>query len=235
MVPVLVRILEFWFHILNSPAESLLHEAYLCGHRQFHQDGKNKWFSLLKNLCQTHPTLQTIWDNHSVDPKKVKSVLHHFKMTCTTDFKLFWQSVMEHYNTNGGRLQSYSMYKSKFCFEPYLDRIQNLKQRHLFTKLRISAHQLAVETGRYRNIPREERVCGQCDSGAVENEIHLLLFCPAQSDKRTAFMSRVLNICPELRLLPPSQQFNYLMTDHRFTLATASFFYTIYPYHRPPL
>ena len=47
------------------------------------------------------------------------------------------------------------------------------------TKLRISAHQLYVETGRYCNpvIPRENKFCFHCKN-IVEDEKHFLLDCP---------------------------------------------------------
>jgi hypothetical protein len=36
---------------------------------------------------------------------------------------------------------------------------------------RISAHRLHIETGRYQGIPPHQRLCEQCDSGEVEDEI----------------------------------------------------------------
>ena len=46
-------------------------------------------------------------------------------------------------------------------FEPekYLFEITNFKHRQVVTKLRISAHKLTVETGRYNNTPYNDRLC----------------------------------------------------------------------------
>ena len=44
------------------------------------------------------------------------------------------------------------------------------------TKLRISAHNLMIETGRYKRpnkVPLENRVCDLC--GTIENEIHFVM------------------------------------------------------------
>ena len=48
--------------------------------------------------------------------------------------------------------------------------------RSLLTKLRISAHFLAIETGRYNNTPKEHRFCKHCPT-SVENESHFILYC----------------------------------------------------------
>ena len=40
----------------------------------------------------------------------------------------------------------------------------------MLSKLRISAHKLAIEGGRYLNIPRHERICTACNCGEIEGE-----------------------------------------------------------------
>jgi hypothetical protein len=45
------------------------------------------------------------------------------------------------------------------------------------SKLRISAHKLQIEIGRYQGTLRENRICCRCTSGHVEDEIHYLLHC----------------------------------------------------------
>ena len=62
-----------------------------------------------------------------------------------------------------------------FNFECYLSQVQNVKHRQAVTKLRISAHKLPVETGRYRNIPYNDPICKHCDLNEIGNEQHYLL------------------------------------------------------------
>ena len=56
------------------------------------------------------------------------------------------------------------------------------------TKLRISAHQLYVETGRYCNpsIPRENKFCFHCKN-IVEDGNHFLLDCPLYKHVRKMY------------------------------------------------
>ena len=49
--------------------------------------------------------------------------------------------------------------------------------RILLSQFRISAHDLEIEKGRHRNIPRSERKCKLCNLNVVENEYHFLLVC----------------------------------------------------------
>ena len=44
--------------------------------------------------------------------------------------------------------------------------------------LRMGCLPLTVETGRYSNIPYEERVCRLCDRGDVEDQSHFFMHMP---------------------------------------------------------
>ena len=46
-----------------------------------------------------------------------------------------------------------------------------------FTKLRISAHDLKIEAGRYNRTPVENRLCTQGLSSSVEDDMHFMLDC----------------------------------------------------------
>ena len=60
-------------------------------------------------------------------------------------------------------------------------------------KFRIGNHKLMIETGRYSQIPRVNRLCPTCGSNQIEDEIHLLFHCPTTIVLETGFTeSRVL-------------------------------------------
>ena len=52
-------------------------------------------------------------------------------------------------NKENGKLRLFKNIKVNFNFAYYLSQVQNVKHRQAVTKLRISAHNLPVETGRY--------------------------------------------------------------------------------------
>ena len=72
----------------------------------------------------------------------------------------------------------------------YLDFIYEKKFKTAFTKFRLSSHDLAIERGRYENIPRDERICKNCNLNMVENEFHFLLVCPKYRDLRRKYLKR---------------------------------------------
>ena len=47
------------------------------------------------------------------------------------------------------KLRLYKTFKGSFRVEPYIDMVPNRNQRCFLTRLRISAHHLCIETGRY--------------------------------------------------------------------------------------
>ena len=73
--------------------------------------------------------------------------------------------------------------------EPYLSLI-NFHHIRAICKVRISARNLMIEFGRYKNpkpLPREERICQNCNFNEVKNEIHFLTQCTKYNLKRADF------------------------------------------------
>ena len=60
--------------------------------------------------------------------------------------------------------------------------------RNAVAKLRISAHQLLIETGRHRNIDRNDRKCTLCNLDQIEDEFHFILICPFYKDIRENYI-----------------------------------------------
>ena len=83
------------------------------------------------------------------------------------------------------KLEFYRNLKQEYKFDNYVQ-IKDRKRRAALTNLRISAHKLHTETGRYKkydqelkkytNIPKDERRCQTCPN-EVEDEYHFLFKC----------------------------------------------------------
>ena len=102
----------------------------------------------------------------------------------------------------------YDEVKQSFGREQYLDNVDNPASRYSTTKIRISAHDLEIEIGRYKNIPRDKRICKWCELtlgtdaieadkhlNFIENENHVLFKCDLYSDLRQKLI-RVLKNAP---------------------------------------
>ena len=121
--------------------------------------------------------------------------------------KEHFKGCWEHEKSKSSKLSFYHSIKTNLHKEPYLDEIKNPVNRYRTTRLRISAHDLEIETGRYTNTPRENRTCKWClltvpnsnrisntiTSKVVENESHLLFNCDLYADLRTKLLGSLNN------------------------------------------
>ena len=82
------------------------------------------------------------------------------------------------------------MYKhliDHITLQPYLSKPIYCQYQKLICKLRLSYHCLCIETGRYKNVPLEHRICPMCKSD-VEDEYHVMFKCPAYNNLRKRYL-----------------------------------------------
>ena len=89
---------------------------------------------------------------------------------------------------DGSRIGNYlRLYgNEKYAFQVYLSTVQNVQLRKCLSRFRCSNHCLQIEAGRRfpSNVPLASRICKMCDLGAIEDEDHFLLVCPAYAHLR---------------------------------------------------
>ena len=62
------------------------------------------------------------------------------------------------------------------------------RQRSMLAKLRGETVELRIETGRWRGLERQERICKCCESGEVEDVEHLVMRCAHVKEERRKLM-----------------------------------------------
>ena len=55
--------------------------------------------------------------------------------------------------------------------------VKDFNKRMAVSKIRLSAHNLPVESGRYSNIPRQKCVCNLFHLNEVSDEFHYCIVC----------------------------------------------------------
>ena len=107
----------------------------------------------------------------------------------------------EHDKKSSSKLSFYNTCKLKFGKESYLYCTKGFSRRSNTTKLRISAHDLEVERGRFKKLPRESRTCHWCKTSMgidiVEDENHLLFDCDFYAILRSKLITQLNNL-PQL-------------------------------------
>jgi hypothetical protein len=99
------------------------------------------------------------------------------------------------------------MYKYDLEFEKYLNCVNINKYRVQLTQFRLSSHCLEIKIGRHNGVPRENRLCQQCNMHVIENEFHFLLVCPKYHNLRKK------NLKPYFCRLPTLKKMETLMSS----------------------
>ena len=94
--------------------------------------------------------------------------------------------------TDNRKVYLYASFKTIFKFESYLDYIEEFTAGCTLAKLRVSAHNLQIETGRFSKTKLLQIMCffpyrKTPNTLAVEDEIHFLLACSLFNEERQKF------------------------------------------------
>ena len=92
---------------------------------------------------------------------------------------------------NMPKLVNYNKFKSEFSVPKYIMYNLTIRERSSIAKLCCGKLPLKVETGCYRNVPRDQRLCHNCH--VVEDEVNFLTECELYNDIRNT-MTVNLNI-----------------------------------------
>ena len=119
------------------------------------------------------------------------------------------------------KLRTYALFKINIKTELYVSLLIPKCKRSIFWQFRSGILPLAIETGRYRNVPTDERLCEICNLNLVEDEIHFPCFCPGYQELRTELYQNVLS----LDCLFPQYTDTEILMDEIFVKLTINFIY----------
>ena len=108
--------------------------------------------------------------------------------------------TMEKEHVRETKLRLYREFKTHFEPELYLVRYLPNHIRSFFAQFRVGILPIRIETGRYTNIFDEntgnfrrmnadERICNICNMNSVEDEIHFLFYCNSFHHERADFVN----------------------------------------------
>ena len=157
------RILKYWVKLMNTDN---------CILKACYNEMKAKGDSWLVNIMEelNRIGLGYIWDlnevNESILPIFRKRLVDIFRQECSEKFN----------NCSKGLL--YKHVSTEFCLQSYLKKAVDNQYLKDIARIRLSSHRLNVETGRYQNIDRRNRLCTLCNLEDIEDEFHFILKCP---------------------------------------------------------
>ena len=181
-----VRIVKYWFSLLHKSRKNcILNAVYVSMETDMQGDDQNiLWrLSKLKNLLERNGFAEVWYYPHSVDPKLFIPLLRRRLIDN------FLVKLREGLNTYSS-MTLYRELKDDFSLSEYLKILQHKKYRNAISKLRLSSHRLAIESGRYTGTERQNRKCIFCTTNDIEDEFHFVLICPSYQNLRMQFIKR---------------------------------------------
>lgn len=202
---VILSIVKYLYRLENV-SDGLLKEAYGSA-KDLHHQGIETWYTsamyILRLLNINIFACRNLGENQ---------LMNIVKRNLIKQFKNFWYQERNK-NMLDGKLDTYFIVKNVFCREPYLS-LEKFHLRKALCKLRISAHNLLIETGRYSKnkiLSREERICRFCNTNAIENEFHFLTQCSLYSNERDELFKTVVNLSGKFALLNDTDKAKWLL------------------------
>ena len=84
----------------------------------------------------------------------------------------------------------FSDLKNVYGKEKYLE-LKNFEHRKAISKLRLASHKLEIVMGKWNKVPKEMRICKNCNKDKVEDETHFLLQCSKYEHLRQVAMGYI--------------------------------------------
>lgn len=181
IIAIKTRIISYWADLIVGKESKYSSTLYNLLYMK-HINGINfNWITRVKTILE-ECGMSYIWSSQTFcsKPWLVKSV----KQILCDQFLQKWISDC---NTSSKGL-SYNLFMlSNFEFPYYLTSSLSCENKIILSKFRSSNHRLPIETGRWQNVPRENRLCHLCFND-IGDEYHYILSCNVLSDIRTKYI-----------------------------------------------
>ena len=174
------RILNYLDYLRGKDEDSIVKQALQIS-TDLRHNGKTTFYSNLMKMVDYYDLNYDFSCNSLSD-----SIVNRYIGIMKNKYVSCWNQTLQ----QSHKLSFYCTIKDYYSPSPYLVLTRKNPSIKALVRFRISSHQLRIKTGRYENIPRNERICHFCTSNKIEDENHFLLDCKAYSQIRDIFFSR---------------------------------------------
>lgn len=182
-IDIKVRFITYWSKLVNGKQSKFSCILYKLS-RKLNEQGNIhlSWISYVKKILN-ECGFPYIWESQN------------FRSTdwlkCTVKQRLFDQFVQIWHASmfNSPKALNYRIFKTNFEFEEYFS-ILNIKEAVRLCRFRTTNNYLPIETGRWRNVARENRYCHLCNCEKIGDEYHYILECTSIHDQRKIYLPR---------------------------------------------
>ena len=217
-----IQVTKQWVRMCNMDRRRLTKRVFLWAHDIASRQRKKNWVSrcikFYKDLHTDHLTQIDTLVGVDWQPDMEKVL---FDQTVQS-----WQADVTREEARHGsgrnKLRTYRTFKHEFETEHYVKQIMPYPFRSALAKFRCGVAPIRIETGRYghNRLPENQRFCFNCQT-EVEDEFHVLMFCPLYNDLRNELVHRAELAIPDYHLKMQSVQFQLLLSHEKIVNVTA--------------
>ena len=137
--------------------------------------------------------LNDIWTSHNETNVNKNWFKNHIKNTLNDIFLQKWYALLD----SNSLYINYRLFKKCFTQEIYLKLLPHNCIIAL-ARFRTTNNKLPVNTLRFEQIDRNDRVCTKCQLQEIGDEFHYIFTCPYYKDKRQELLPRLLIYKPNV-------------------------------------
>jgi hypothetical protein len=181
-----VKQIKYWVRVVKMCDNTIVKQVY---NMMLQLDNLNciTWCSTIRKTLYEYGFNQC-WELQ--ETMSLVNLVADFKKSVYSRYTAWWQVEINN-TVKHPLLRVYRLFKSDYRMEPYLIDISDSKVRRSLSRLRLSSHNLHVETGRHcrPKTPLEQRLCLICNDGNVEDEMHFIEVCSVYNDLRSDLLN----------------------------------------------
>ena len=171
------RMVSYWAKLMNAKETKLTSIMYKI-HYVLHtsNDYSCKWLLQIKSVLDS-VGLSYVWLEQKV--VSISWLVNTVKLRLKDQYVQSWFSAID----NSPKCINYRLFKSEFKLEEYM---QKLCKTNCITlcRYRTTNHKLPIETGRWNDVDRSDRICTLCNSISIADEFHYLFNCKYFENER---------------------------------------------------
>ena len=192
------NILKYYLYASEKTDDSLIGQT-LKASKNLYQTGVNSWYTGVNTILKELNLNETN--------------CNQAKFSLINMYKTFWRNKLENEAVlKKGKLRTFYSFKSVFQKEINLDVVRDRSHQQALTKLRISAHKLEIENGRYSKKSIADRLCKKCFQNKVEDETHFICDCSCYESERFKLFDYIKQETPNFASLNSFDKMIWLMT-----------------------
>ncbi len=168
-----IEMVRLWNRLINTDNNRLVKKIFLYDINAHSVHNKSNFSAQVKQICCDVNLKECFTNKTNIDLTTVRNVL----------FQKFSQEWLDS-TRNMSKLDIYCNVKSDLKVEKYLELNISKYEKSLLSQLRYGILPLRVETGRFVNERREDRICKLCNLNQVEDQLHFVFHCPLYAGNR---------------------------------------------------